>query len=85
MKSVRKIRQQHADSDEKTHRVQLDFTPDAFNRLLQIKDRAGVKTHSEAVRNALRLYDWFLSQMDEGKKLQLVDGKEVRQVEVLWR
>jgi hypothetical protein len=64
-------------------RVQLDFTPEALERLRQIKEMAEAKTNAEVVRNALRLYEWFLRQKRENYKFQLVKDNMVKEVEIV--
>lgn len=64
-------------------RVQLDFSPEAFDRLQEIKAMADAKTNSEVVRNAIRLYDWFLRQSREDYKFQLVKDDTVKEVELI--
>jgi len=64
-------------------RVQLDFTPEAFERLWEIKEMAEAKTNAEVVRNALRLYEWFLKQRRENYKFQLVKDNKVKEVEIV--
>jgi len=64
-------------------RVQLDFTQEALERLREIKELAGVKTNAEVVRNAIRLYDWFLRQKKENYKFQLVKDDKVKEVEII--
>jgi hypothetical protein len=70
-----------APAGNERQRVQIDFSPAALKVLTQIKDRSGATSNAEVVRNALRLYDWFLSQKAEGAKIHVVasDGttKEV--------
>lgn len=65
-------------------RVQIDFSPDAYARLESIRERGDAQSNAEAVRNALRLYDWFLRQREEGYEVRLVKGDEERAVELLW-
>jgi hypothetical protein len=65
-------------------RLQLDFSPEAFERLALIRKKAGTNSNAELVRNALRLYDWYLDQKQEGYKLQLVKGSEAKQVEIVF-
>jgi len=65
-------------------RVQIDFSPTAYVRLEAIRERSEAQSNTEAVRNALRLYDWFLRQRDEGYEVRLVKGDEERAVELLW-
>jgi hypothetical protein len=64
-------------------RVQLDFTPEALERLREIKEMAEAKTNAEVVRNALRLYEWFLKQRRDNYKLQLVKDNKVKEVEIV--
>ncbi|MEX1365203.1 MAG: hypothetical protein AB1Z98_18895 [Nannocystaceae bacterium] len=65
-------------------RVQIDFSPAAYERLETIRERGDAQSNAEAVRNALRLYDWFLRQREEGYEVRLVKGDEERAVELLW-
>ncbi len=65
-------------------RVQIDFSPAAYSRLDSIRERSEAQSNAEAVRNALRLLDWFLRQRDEGYEVRLVKGDEERAVELLW-
>ena len=64
-------------------RVQLDFTPEALERLREIKEMAEAKTNAEVVRNALRLYEWFLKQRRENYTFQLVKDNKVKEVEIV--
>lgn len=72
-----------AASEPSRQRVQLDFTPEALERLRQIKEMAEAKTNAEVVRNALRLYEWFLRQKRENYKFQLVKDNMVKEVEII--
>jgi len=65
-------------------RVQIDFSPAAYARLDSIRERSDAQSNAETVRNALRLYDWFLRQREEGYEVRLVKGDEERAVELLW-
>jgi hypothetical protein len=65
------------------HRLQLDFSPEAYERLSQIRIQSGAKTNAEVVRSALRLYDWYLEQKRNGYNLQLVKDDTVKEVEIL--
>ena len=68
----------------KRHRLQLDFSPEAFERLHRIRARSDAATNAEVVRNALRLYDWFLEQKVGNARLQVVDGDTVKEIEILF-
>jgi len=65
-------------------RLQLDFSPEAFDRLALIRKKAGTTSNAELVRNALRLYDWYLDQRAEGYKLQVTKGGEAKHVEIVF-
>ena len=69
--------------DSGRQRVQLDFTPEALERLREIKEMAEAKTNAEVVRNALRLYEWFLKQRQENYKIQLVKDNKVKEIELV--
>ena len=64
-------------------RVQLDFTPEALERFREIKEMVEAKTNAEVVRNALRLYEWFLKQRRENYTFQLVKDNKVKEVEIV--
>jgi len=68
---------------ESPRRVQVEFSPDAFRRLLEIKGMAGAPSNAEVIRDAIRLYEWFLRQRRENYKFQLVKGDTVKEVELV--
>ena len=70
--------------EETRQRVQLDFTPEAYQRLLEVRRMAEARTNAEVVRNALRLYEWFLIQRQEGFHLQITKEGVVREVELMF-
>ena len=64
----------------KTHakqRVQFDFSQDALKRLETMQEQLDIPTKAEVVRNALKLYEWFTTQMDSDSiiEVQTKDGK----------
>ena len=74
-------------SDEegvKRHRVQLDFSPEAYERLNRIRSRSDAATNAEVVRNALRLYDWFLEQTSKDARFQIVNNGDVKEIEFFF-
>ncbi len=68
----------------KRRRLQIDFAPEAHERLVRIRERSEAATNAEVVRNALRLYDWFLEQRARNSRIQLVEGDTVKEIEVLF-
>ena len=65
-------------------RIQIDFWPERSKRLEDIAKKAGDAKKADTVRNVLRLYDWYLSQIEQGYKLQLARPKDkyVREVDL---
>jgi hypothetical protein len=57
---------------EKT-RVQFDFTSEALDRLDVMKDKTHVKTRAEVIRNALRLFEWFVEEANIDSTVKIVD------------
>lgn len=56
-------------------RVQFDFSPEALKRLDDIKEKTGAATRAETVRNALRLYEWFVNETTPDTVIKLF-GKD---------
>lgn len=54
-------------------RVQFDFTPEALKRLESMQTLIEASTKAEVVRNALKLYDWMLTQIDPESILEVKD------------
>jgi hypothetical protein len=70
-------------NDTGRQRVQLEFTPEALERLRQIRTLAEASSNAEVVRNALRVYEWFLRQRADEYKFQLVKNDQVKEVELV--
>lgn len=58
-------------------RLQIDFSPEAVKRVVALRERVHAKSNAEVVRDALRLYEWFLDQQQEGLRIQLVNKDNV--------
>ena len=72
------------EKDQGRHRLQLDFSPEAYQRLTSIREKSEARTNAEVVRNALRLYDWFLELKRKRARIQIVEGQDVKEVEILF-
>ena len=70
--------------EEKEKRLQIDFSPAAYQSLLHLREKAGSRTLAEVVRNALRLYEWFLEQKEQGYKIHLIKDNQVKEVELMF-
>jgi len=54
-------------------KVQFDFTPEALQRLENLKQTVDSSTKAEVVRNALKLYEWFATQVDPNAIVEIKD------------
>jgi hypothetical protein len=54
-------------------RIQFDFTPESMKRLESLKEKTDATTKAEVVRNALRLYEWFVTQIDPTSTVEVKD------------
>jgi hypothetical protein len=64
-------------------RVQLDFSTKAHQQLHQLRAEAEMPTVAALVRNALRLYEWFLTKKREGYRIQLVKDDKILEIELM--
>lgn len=72
------------DREQERKRLQIEFSPDALERLNNLRREADARSNAEVVRNALRLYEWFIHQKNQGARLQVVKGETVREVELVF-
>ena len=54
-------------------RVQFDFSAEALKRLTTMQERLDASTKAEVVRNALKLYEWFITQIDPDATIEIQD------------
>ena len=54
-------------------RVQFDFSPEALQRLEDLKEKVDASTKAEVVRNALKIYEWFATQIDPTSIIEVKD------------
>ncbi len=57
-------------------RVQLDFAPEALERLDQLKELTGASTRAEIIRQALRLFEWFVNDIDPNDTLTITNDDD---------
>src|SRR5262245_55931227 len=65
------------------YRVQLELSRDSYKLLEHMRDTSGVKSLAPVVRDALRVYEWYLSRKRDGYRLQLVKGGEIIPVDLM--
>jgi hypothetical protein len=49
-------------------RVQLDLSPRAVERLNDLKDKTEAASYAEVIKNALKLYDGIISEIESGNE-----------------
>ena len=69
--------------DDKTN-VVLAFSQAALSKLDAIVNKAGVKSRADAIRNALRLYEWWLGEQASGSKLIIDRDGKYSEVELVF-
>lgn len=54
-------------------RVQFDFSTEALKRLETMQELLDAPTKAEVVRNALKIYEWFITQIDPDSTIEIQD------------
>lgn len=63
------------------HRIQFEFSDEAYERMGKIKELTGATSFAELIRKALRVYEWVVQQEKNGYAIGLVkDGKMAKEV-----
>lgn len=71
--------------DKKELKLQFRFSVDAVQRLDGIVKKSRLVSRAELIRNAVRLYEYVIEQMDEGYEVELVKGRKRRKIVLLTR
>ena len=66
----------HSTGKKGKERVQLDFSADSLERLEQLKERVGASTRAEVIRQALRLYEWFINETEPDSTILILDRED---------
>lgn len=53
------------------HHLTLNFSKEAYTRLVEMQTKSGLSQKSDVIRQALRIYDYFLSQKRLGLQAAL--------------
>ena len=53
------------------HRVQLDFSAEALDRLDLLMEKMDAASRAEVVRHALGLLDWMVDRLTDGHRIML--------------
>jgi hypothetical protein len=62
------------------HRIQLDFSEEAFQTLQTLKKQINATTHAEVIRNALGLLKWVVKEVSDGNRVLVESKDEVREL-----
>lgn len=54
-------------------RVQLDLPPQSLSRLQALKEVTESSSYAEVIKNALRMYEYFVSESEKGKTFYIRD------------
>jgi len=60
-------------SNDKT-RVQFDLPPRAMKILAELKDKTDASSYAEVFKNALKLYDGIITEVEKGKQFLVRDA-----------
>lgn len=55
------------DKEAKKQRVVLDMSPNAVQRLDDLKQTIEADSRAAVIRNALQLYEWFIQEVSQNK------------------
>lgn len=58
-------------AEKQKERVQFDFSVDALQRLDTIKQITGATTRAEVVRDALKFYEWLVTEVNAGNTVKV--------------
>lgn len=59
--------------DNSKQRIQFDFTVESMKRLEDLKEKTDATTKAEVVRNALKLYEWIVTQIEPNSIMEIKD------------
>ena len=56
-------------------RVQFEFSPEAFKRLEDMREKLNAPTKAEVLRKSLKLFEWFSNEVDQDYVIEVQDEK----------
>lgn len=71
--------------DKKEVKLQFRFSGEAVDRLDEIVKKSRLVSRAELIRNAVRLYEYVVEQMDAGYEVELVKGRKRGKIFLLTR
>ena len=72
-------REDAADGERATTRVQLEMPPQAMERLTRLKEKTEAASYAEVIRNALRVFEALAEEHEKSAEFSLkrADGQTV--------
>jgi len=58
-------------SKKATRRVQLELPQRSMDRLLKLMDITEASTYAEVMKNALRMYEAIIDEVEDGKEIMI--------------
>jgi len=63
-----KVRRKTAHVEKKPYRLQVELPPRSAERLAQLKETTEAASHAEVIRNAMRLYEAMVHEVQAGRQ-----------------
>ena len=63
-------------AEKRKERLQFDFSVEALERLDKLKEKSGATTRAEALRSALRAYEWIINELDPDYTVTVTKGEK---------
>ena len=79
----RQLSRQVPEEEAQEQRITFGFTPEAAERLAELKALIGARTNAEVIRKALQVLDWLVRKQKENYQLQLKKDDLVKEVELV--
>lgn len=63
-------------TEKRSQRLQFEFSPEALDKLDKIKEKSGATTRAEAIRQALRVYEWVVNELEPDDTITVKKGEK---------
>lgn len=66
-----------ANTDGAAKRIQMDMPPRSVERLKRLQDVTEAASYAEVMKNALRLYEAMIDEVEAGNEVLVKRGKDI--------
>lgn len=66
------------DQKIKAHKLEILLDENSFNRVQEIKKKAGLESDAKLLSNAVSLYEWYLGLEEQEKQLATIKKGKVQ-------